>query len=97
MNKQTEGKPSAQKHELHLLQRNELRLCDVEEVLSFDEEGVKLQTFCGEMLVEGKDLHIDVLDTEHGMLSLTGRIDGVFYCEETVKKGSGQWFGKLFR
>lgn len=84
MNGQTE-----RAHEIQLTSRKELRIIGVKEVESFDETGALLQTLCGELNVEGADIHVKVLDVDRGEVVLNGRIDGIFYAEDSgaAKKG----------
>ncbi len=83
-------------HEFYVKMRKEMSVSGVKEVESFDENGVILHTFGGEMSIEGREIHIDVLDMERGVVSLSGRIDAVFYSTEDEKEKNG-FFGKLFR
>jgi len=92
MNGQTEKK----NHAFSVTMRKEMRISGVQEVQSFDEQSVSLSTAGGEMTVEGSELRIGVLDTEQGVVTLSGRIDGVFYSGERVEEKRGL-FGKLFR
>ena len=50
----------------------------------------------GEMYIEGRDIKIDTLDTEKGVVALSGRINGVYYANDTGKEKKG-FFGGLFR
>ncbi len=83
-------------HEFFVRARKEAEISGVSEVLSFDESTVLLRTVCGEMTVEGKDLKIGTLDTERGKVSLTGKIDAVYYSMDQGEEKRG-FFGKLFR
>ena len=93
MNGQTQ-KPVA--HEIHMLRRKEMSITGVKEVISFDENCVLLKSECGELSVEGSELHVGTLDTDRGLVTLTGRIDGVYYADENSEQKQG-FFGKLFR
>ena len=97
MNRQAEGKEilSEQKHELHLLGRRQMKLYGVKDVLNFDDLSVRLLTESGELLIEGKEIRIGTLDTEHGVLALEGKIDAMYYTAEPSKKGN-RLFGNLF-
>ena len=91
MNGQTENR-----HEFHVTMRKEMSISGVREVESFDENGVSLRTVGGDMTVEGREIKIGVLDMDRGLVTLSGRIDGVFYsAEENGEKR--KLFGKLFR
>ncbi|MBE6546996.1 MAG: sporulation protein YabP [Ruminococcaceae bacterium] len=89
------GVPSAQ-HGFQVSARKEMSISGVKEVESFDEESVSLHTSGGDMTVEGKGLRIGVLDTDRGVVTLSGRIDGVFYSTEDGEEKRGFW-SRLFR
>ncbi len=90
------GETEKVRHEWAVSGRRDMRISGVKEVDSFDEERVVMQTLGGEMTVEGKDIRVGVLDMEKGIVTLSGRIDGVYYSteEDFQKKGL---FGRLFR
>lgn len=69
--------------------RNGMYIDGVSDVVSFDEGGVVLTTSCGNMAVEGEDLHVTVLNIEDGVVEISGRINGLYYFEDkpTVKRG----------
>ena len=76
------------KHAITLDCRKRMSVEGVTDVISFDEWQVSLVTSCGEMTVEGKNLHISVLDLDSGKIELDGEVDGLFYPDsnETPKK-----------
>ena len=76
--------------------RKEMSISGVREVDSFDEESVSLHTAGGDMIIEGKGLRIGVLDTDRGVVTLSGRIDGVYYSTEDQDEKRGFW-ARLFR
>ena len=75
--------------------RTKMNISGVTEVISFDETAVDLRTVCGELCVEGEGLHIGVLDTERGIVTLEGSsIDGIYYLrpDSGERKGIfGRW------
>ena len=74
--------------------RNKMSITGVTEVVSFDEAAVELRTVCGDLCVEGDGLHIGVLDTEQGIVTLDGKsIDGIYY----PRAESGERHGLLGR
>ena len=83
------------KNEILLKGRDELYIGGVEEVLNFDEEGVRLRSVDGELVVEGSDIKIETLDTDKGTVSLSGRINGMYFLDVPDKKKG--FFGKLTR
>ena len=90
------GQTERQRHRFSVEQRKEMQIEGVKEVESFDDRGITLQTVGGDMTVEGEGLRIGVLDMERGVVSISGRIDAVYYAteDETGKRG---FFGRLFR
>ena len=91
MNGQNERQP----HEIRVGMRKDMNVTGVKEVISFDEECVVLRSGCGEMTVEGSGLHVGVLDTDRGVVTLSGKIDAIYYTDERPNERRG--LGKLFR
>lgn len=81
-------------HEIILKTRREMRVSGVTEVESFDETGAVFHTVCGTVTVEGKEIRIGVLDVESGNVSLSGRVDAVFYSSEERESKRGVFGGK---
>lgn len=73
-------------HSLYSKNREEIRIEGVEDVISFDEGGVSLQTICGGMAVEGEKLHVRTLNTEDGIVEIDGKINGVYYYDNQPAK-----------
>jgi sporulation protein YabP len=76
-------------HEIKVIKRKEMSISGVEEVISFDEESVRLMSIEGEIYIEGEDIKIGVLDTDRGLVTLSGKINGFYYISEDkgTKKG----------
>jgi sporulation protein YabP len=76
-------------HEIKIIKRKEMSISGVEEVISFDEESVRLMSIEGEIYIEGEDIKIGVLDTDRGLVTLSGKINGFYYVSEDkgTKKG----------
>ena len=76
-------------HEIVLVKRTEMSGSGVCEVISFDEESVRLKSLEGELFIEGSEVKIGVLDPERGVVTLSGKIDGFYYTddEKGEKKG----------
>ena len=83
-------------HEIRMLGRKEMSVTGVKEVISFDESCVLLRSECGEVTVEGSGLHVGTLDTERGVVILSGRMDGVYYTDDRPEQKRG-FFGRLFQ
>ena len=69
--------------------RDGMKIRGVSEVLSFDDGGVALETPLGNMAVEGEGLRVTTLNTEEGVVEITGKINGVYYYDArpTAKRG----------
>ncbi len=76
-------------HRLVLEERNNLTVSGVEDVESFDENTVVIQTFQGLLVVRGEDLHIEKLSLDGGDLLVEGTVDSLTY-EQSREKG-GFW------
>jgi len=83
------GQTDTRTHEVIISQRNELRVQGVRDIDSFDENGAILQTDMGELTVEGGELKIGILDTDRGVVTISGRINGLFYSKDDVKEKRG--------
>ena len=84
------------KNEIILRGRSELIIGGVEEVINFDEEGVRLKSTDGEMIIEGSNIKIGTLDTDRGIVSMCGRINGIYFASDPDKQKKGL-FGKIMR
>ena len=78
-----------------LKDRAMLEIDGVSDVVSFDEGVVLLRTVQGAMTVEGEGLHISRLDLEKGLLTVEGKIGGLFYTTETGAGKKGGFFSRL--
>ncbi|MBE6889609.1 MAG: sporulation protein YabP [Ruminococcaceae bacterium] len=67
------------KQNLTLLNRKELKITGVNDIDSFSENKVVLNTALGELVVHGEELHIIELVTETGDLAMTGKINSLCY------------------
>lgn len=76
-------------HEIVMKQRREMNVCGVKDIESFDESGAVIRTVEGILTVEGEELKIGILDTDRGVVAVTGRISGLYYSDErnVEKKG----------
>lgn len=66
-----------------LTDRRVLELGGVEDVVRFDEESAVFATAAGLLTVEGRELHVRVLDLDTGHVSVDGVVDSLLYEERT--------------
>jgi len=86
------------RHKIVIDQRENISVDGVVEVISFDEESVVCETNMGSMVIRGRDLHIEKLNLEQGVLSIEGVVEALEYNEEGFAKAStASIFGRIFR
>ncbi len=90
-----EEKKSLKPHKIEMEGRENLRVCGVEDVDSFDENEIRIYTTEGLLTVKGSDLHMSHLNVEDGNLTVEGEIDGLNY--SNVEVSNGGFFSKLFK
>ena len=71
------------RHDLRLLQRERAEISGVEEVLSFDEESVWMETTEGALTIHGSGLKVEKLNIEEGEVWIEGNVDSVEYGKES--------------
>ena len=82
-------------HNLILEGRRRLSVSGVEEVESFDEREVVLETVCGTLFIRGGELHIEKLSIDGGDLVLEGDVESMAY--EMGAKERGTFWSRLFK
>ena len=80
-------------HSLSLEGREKLSITGVDDVSGFDEGLVVLRTGQGELSVRGRELHIERIDLDSGMLELHGHVQELSYDEPV--EGRSLW-SRLF-
>lgn len=74
-------------HRLIMEQRERLSISGVENVESFDDTEVIIQTCQGRLIISGDGLHVGKLSLDSGELNVDGLVTGLTY-EESVTGGS---------
>lgn len=89
------GTEQEKKHSVEMTARQRVSISGVLEVESFDDRSVQLVTDCGELTLEGEELHIGTLDIATGAVEVCGRVFGLYYSDGApAKKGlRGRFFG----
>lgn len=91
-----EEKKRTGRHTLSMEEREKVRIGGVLEVLSFDEEGIMMETTCGLLMLRGAGMHIGKLDLDAGDVIVDGSIDSITYSDGTLAE-KHSILGKLFR
>lgn len=71
----------ASSHKMTLLNRKNIMITGVLDVLAFDLNEVLLETEQGMLMIKGKDLHVKKLTLEKGEVDVEGTIDSLLYSE----------------
>jgi len=95
----TDGKKTIeQEHQnITLRDRKKLIITGVNNVESFNEECIVVDTLLGLMVVRGIDMHINKLDVESAALDVEGEIGVIEYIEHTAPQRRGGFLSGLFR
>ena len=73
-------------HTLILDSRKTLTLSGVKDILSYDEECVRLDTNMGALIIKGVQLHVNRLNLESGEVEVEGAISLMQYIESKQDK-----------
>lgn len=87
------SRPSANTHSISMENRTKLNITGVEDVESFDENAIIMNTSQGDLIVRGTGLHIGRISLDVGQLSVEGSISELSYED---KAPSGGFWQKLF-
>lgn len=82
-------------HEITLSNRSKMSLTGVTDVISFNDDRVDLRTNMGTLVIKGKGLNINKLNTDSGNLDINGEIQMMEYVNRR-DKGAGL-LGGLFK
>ena len=70
-------------HKLILNNRRTCNLTGINDVLSFDENEIILETEQGMLMIKGNELHVNRLMLDKGEVDVDGRIDSCTYSEQS--------------
>ena len=79
-------------HKMTMIDRRQLSMTGVSEVISFDDASVVLRTDLGLLTVHGKELQLKNLSLEGGQVAVDGSISALIYEE---KRESGGFLRRL--
>ena len=78
--------PQERPQKLTLDDRKRLTVTGVQDIGSFDENAVVLETNQGVLVVRGRALHLRQLSVEGGQVAVEGQVDALLY-EENRREG----------
>lgn len=91
-------KKRSSRHSVTMEDRERITITGVKDVLSFDEEGILVDTEQGMLLLRGANLHVGRLDVVEGHVSVDGMVDSLEYSEGgQFAKGKGSFLGRIFK
>ncbi len=93
MSYEEKQQPSANTQSISMENRTKLNITGVEDVESFDENAIIMNTSQGDLIVRGTGLHIGRISLNVGQLSVEGSISELSYED---KAPSGGFWQKLF-
>ncbi len=83
---------------LVLENREKLSISGVNDVLSFDDQIVILETQLGLLTIKGENLRINKLSIDSEEVVIEGEINNLAYSEKDIeRKGSSSFLGKIFK
>lgn len=77
--------------------RDKTIVTGVEDILSFDDELVIMQTSLGMLTIKGQELKMNKLNLDNSELIIEGRIYAIAYSDETQQDKKQGFMSKLFK
>ena len=81
-------------HGISIENRESVTLYGIDDVLSYDEDSVVMQSIMGQLTIEGEGLNIIKLNLTDGELCITGRVTALYYMEQ---QKNGGFLSRLFK
>ena len=82
---------------LVLENRGKLSVSGVNDVLSFDDQVVMVDTELGLLTVKGENIRINKLSLDTSEVIVEGEISGLLYSQNKQEKSSGTLLSKIFK
>ncbi|MGE5572306.1 MAG: sporulation protein YabP [Bacillota bacterium] len=83
-------------HRVTVTERETITVDGVNNVESFDDQEVVLETTAGMLMLRGREFHIKQLNLDEGNLTIEGYLAGLEYAEEMGKKARS-FLGRLLK
>ena len=82
---------------LVLENREKLSVSGVNDVLSFDDQVVMVDTELGLLTVKGENIHINKVSLDTAEVIIEGEISSLSYSQKSIEKSSGTLLSKIFK
>ena len=93
-----EEKMTARPHKLTMVNRSSCTITGLQDVVSFDENQIVLDTDMGLLTMKGKDLHVSRVTLEKGEVDVDGTIDSLVYSSnEAYRRSGASLLSRLFK
>lgn len=92
-----EEKKTGKMHSLMLEERKYGKLTGVQDIYSFNENEILLQTEAGKVQLKGEQLHVKSLDLERGEAEIEGKVSSVSYLTKNAQKKEESLLKRMFR
>ena len=80
-------------HNVIIENRARMSLSGVTDVENFDENEISLYTSMGDMVIRGKNLHVESVSIESGEMSISGEIKSLVWGDKDRTKKPTLWGG----
>ena len=77
--------------------RGKLSVSGVNDVLSFDDQVVMVDTELGLLTVKGENIRINKLSLDTAEVIIEGEISSLSYSQKSIEKSSGTLLSKIFK
>lgn len=77
--------------------REKLSISGVNDVLSFDDQIVILETQLGLLTIKGENLRINKLSIDSEEVVIEGEINNLAYSEKDIERKNSSFLGKIFK
>lgn len=89
---------TARLHKVTMVNRKNMQITGVVDVVSFDVQEVLLETAAGMLHIKGEELHVKSLNVDKGEIEVDGTIHSFSYSEVTsFKKKSESMISRMFK
>ena len=92
-----EEKQPAGVHCFSLENRRKAVITGVQDIHSFNENEILLQTEAGKVQIKGEQLHVKSLDLEKGEAEIEGKVNSVSYLTKNAQKKEEPLLKRMFR
>lgn len=83
-------------HDIIIKSRENIIINGIKDIIDFDDQEVNLSTVCGNLCIEGENIHINTLNVQSGEIAIFGKINSLYYIDST-ETGRKTFLSKIFK